>query len=158
MNPGRTLKSFVVVLTAVAGLAIGSASVSQAAPGHSARASTAKPATIATFAGQWIGHTRGLKISHKGHAKESIEDGCCDRVINLTLRLRDPKGTTRKASIRATVLTVHVFDHSDFSASNPPPHVGESKRIHLKHGVITETLSQATYCDNAAEARGVCGA
>jgi hypothetical protein len=158
-------KSMVVVIAATTGLAMMPATMSQAAsPNPAVRtvAATATPhahkATLKTFAGTWVGHTRGLAITRKGRAKEAIGDGCCDPVITLRFRLSHVRGTTHRASARARVTAVHVHDRRDFPKGSPPPHKGEVRRIRLKHGVITERLTKTTYCDMKAAKTGVCGA
>jgi hypothetical protein len=133
--------------------------VSQAAPTHSGPVGgAAHRATRATFAGTWYGHTRSLTISRKGRAKESIDDGCCTHVIDLRFRVSHIRGTASHASARARVTAVHVHDHSYYSKSNPPPHVGERRRLRLGNGVIKEPFTQTTYCSTKADLKGYCGA
>jgi hypothetical protein len=115
-------------------------------------------ATLGTFTGSWIGHTRGLVIRHGGHATESISSGCCDPVINLTFRLSRPGGTTTNATVTATVTGVWIRDRSAYTKAYPAPHVGEMRVLRLRNGVLTETLTGANYCDNEAENAGKCGA
>lgn len=117
-----------------------------------------RKASLVTFAGGWIGHTRGLTISGGGVGKESIGDGCCDPVIDLRFRLSRPRGTTRNATATATVTAVRVRDRSAFTPRHPAPRVGETRSIRLKDGVITESLTGTDYCDAAAENTGMCGA
>jgi hypothetical protein len=150
-------KAAVVVVTLSAGIASVPMASSQAAGTHAATA-TAHHATLKTFAGSWFGHTRSLKITRKGHAREDIGDGCCDPVITLRFRLSHVRGTSRSASARAVVTAVHVHDRSDFPKGSPPPHVGEVRRIHLRHGVISERLTGTNYCNMKADQTGVCGA
>ena len=117
-----------------------------------------KRATLATFTGGWIGHTRGLNIRRGGHATESIYSGCCDAVLNLTFRLSRPEGTTTNASVSATVTGVWIRDRSAFTKAYAPPHLGEVRVLRLKNGVITEPLTGANYCNTQAENAGKCGA
>lgn len=119
---------------------------------------TSSKATLSTFVGTWYGHTRGLKIKSTGYAKESIGDGCCNPIIDLKLRLSKPHGTKQKASIRARVTSVQVHDPSVFTPANPAPHVGQVRRLRLKHGVITEPLTGTVYCNMASDLKGKCGA
>jgi len=123
-----------------------------------AHAASRQRATLGTFTGSWIGHTRGLVIRRGGHATESIYSGCCDPVIKLTFRLTRPRGTTRNASVTATVTGVWIRDRSAFTKAYPAPHVGEMRVLRLRHGVLNETLTGANYCDNEAENAGKCGA
>jgi hypothetical protein len=123
-----------------------------------ASAATPKQATLATFAGNWIGHTRYLRIDHQGHAVESVDDGCCDHVLSLDFRLSNPHGTTANAAATATVTHIHMSDPGDFGPSYVPPRVGQSRLVYLHNGVLTDELSAQAYCDAAAERRGACGA
>ena len=164
MTPIRAARTAIVIV-ASAGLALVPATMSQAASLHAkapaatrSAAPAAHKATLKTFAGSWTGHERDLKVSRKGHAKENIGDGCCDPVITLRFRLSHVRGTARNASAKATVTAVHVHDRHDFPKGSPPPHKGEVRHIHLRHGVIHERLTTTTYCDAHAEAAGVCGA
>ena len=52
-------------------------------------------ATLATFSGQWTGHTRSFLVTRAGRATEVVDDGCCTRVLAITLQLSKPAGTTR---------------------------------------------------------------
>ena len=113
-------------------------------------------ATLATFAGTWQGHGRGLTITRGGFAKESIYFGA-DFVLAMEFRLSRPRGTPRAATATATVTALRIGDRSVFTTANPAPHVGESRTIRLREGVITETLSGANYCSPRAK-HWVCGA
>ena len=119
---------------------------------------TPRRATLATFTGGWIGHTRSLTIRRGGHASESIYSGCCDAVLNLTFRLSRPEGTWTSASATASVTGVWIRDRSAFSKAYRPPQVGEVRVLRLKEGVLTETLTRTVYCDARAENAGKCGA
>lgn len=121
-------------------------------------APAANHGALATFAGTWIGHTRSLVIKRDGSAKESIGDGCCNPVIDLRLRLSRPHATASGATATARVTAVDVHDRSLFSKKHPPPRVGESRRIRVKHGVIHERITGTTYCGRPAARKGVCGA
>jgi hypothetical protein len=149
------IRLFVAAAILVAVPVVGSQAASrQGGPATSA----AQKATRATFAGTWYGHTRGLTISRKGRAKESIDDGCCTHVIDLRFRLSHIRGTSSHASARARVTAVHVRDHRYFSKSNPPPHIGERRRLRLAHGVIKEPFTKTNYCTLKADLKGYCGA
>lgn len=115
-------------------------------------------ATLSTFTGHWYGHTRGLTIDSKGRALESISDGCCDRIIGLQMTLSRPRGVATDASVTARVTWVRIYDTSVFGPEYPPPHPRETTTLHLNNGIITEPLTRTTYCDLAAEGKGICGA
>ena len=108
-------------------------------------------ATLATFAGTWQGHGRTLTITQAGNAEERISLGLGHFVIALRFQLSRPRGTPRDATATATVTGVRIGDRSVFTAARPPPRVGESRRIRLRDGVITETLTGANYCGPTAE-------
>jgi hypothetical protein len=114
-------------------------------------------ATLATFAGTWQGHSRVLKITRAGLAKETVYSGCCDFVLAVEFRLSRPHGTARAATAMATVTAVRIGGRSVLTQANPAPHVGESRTIRLRDGVISETLTRTNYCSPSAK-HWVCGA
>ena len=103
-------------------------------------------ATLATFAGGWQAHARSLKITRTGNAEEWFTLGLGDFVVELRFRLSRPKGTPHDATATATVAALGIGDRSAFTAAYPAPRVGESFRIRLRDGVITEPLTGANYC------------
>src|SRR6266511_4545654 len=107
-------------------------------------------AMLATFAGGWQGHARGLAITRTGNAKEWISLGLGHFVIALRFHLSRPRGTPHDATATATVTAVRLGDRSAFTTAHPPPRVGESRKIRLRDGVITETLTGANYCSPTA--------
>jgi hypothetical protein len=143
------------VAPAAAALAVAAAaSIAHAAPPQPAT----EQATLATFAGDWAGHTRALTITRSGHAKESIGDGCCDPIVDLRLRLSRPRGDRHVASVAVRVTFVRIHDPSVYSRSYPAPHVGQRGRLKLRYGVITDSVTGANYCNARAQTRGTCGA
>jgi hypothetical protein len=106
--------------------------------------------TLATFTGTWQGHGRTLKITRTGNAEERISLGLGHVVIALRLQLSRPSGTPHDAMATATVTAVRIRDRTAFTASHPAPRVGASRRIRLRNGVITETLTGANYCGPTA--------
>jgi hypothetical protein len=151
-----TMKQFLAA-TAIAAASLSSASQAAPADGR-AGATAASRAMLRTFAGTWIGHTRSLKITSKGVATEAVGSGCCDPVIDLELRLSHPRGTTNNASARARVVAVDIHDAGAFTSSDPAPRVGQTKRLRLRNGVITEPFIGTNYCDPRAGRKGTCGA
>jgi hypothetical protein len=114
-------------------------------------------ATLATFAGTWQGHSRGLNITKAGVAKESLYFGS-EFVLAMEFRLSRPHGTPRAATAAATVTAVRIGDSSVFTRANPAPHVGQTRTIRLRDGVITETLTGANYCGPSVDwIKGRCG-
>lgn len=129
-----------------------------AAVSHATPRPAAGKASVATYAGTWYGHTRVLKISRAGHAREAVGDGCCDPIVNLRFTISDVTGTTAKAKATATVTKVHVKDKSAFSKQYPAPEVGDTGTLKLKRGIITEPFIGAYYCDSSPKNQGACGA
>jgi hypothetical protein len=107
-------------------------------------------ATLAAFTGGWQGHGRTLKITRTGNAEEWISLGLGHFLIALRFHLSRPRGTPHDAMATATVTAVRLGNTSAFTAAHPPPRVGESRRIRLRDGVITETLTGANYCSPTA--------
>jgi hypothetical protein len=107
-------------------------------------------ATLATFAGGWQGHGRSLKITRTGNGQEWISYGVGNFVVALRFQLSLPTGTPHDATATATITAVRLGDRSAFTAARPAPRVGESRTIHFRHGVITETLTGANYCGPTA--------
>jgi hypothetical protein len=114
--------------------------------------------TLAPFIGTWSGHTRTLSVSRTGIAKESISDGCCDRVIRLTARLSHPRRAGGSLVATARVTYVRVFDRSAFTARHPAPRVGQRGRLTLRRGIVLEGLTGTTYCNARTARLGRCGA
>ena len=111
----------------------------------------ADKATLATFTGTWQGHGRTLNITRTGNAKEWISLGLGHFVIALQFHLSRLRGTPHDAMAAATVTAVRLGNTSAFTAAHPPPRVGESRRIRLRDGVITETLTGAKYCSPSVD-------
>lgn len=115
-------------------------------------------ATLATFAGSYYGHNRGLTITRDGRARESITSGCCHLVIDLRFRLSQPRGTSRSAAATATVTWVRIGKRSMWPKGLPIPRVSETRMFRLRNGVITESLTGTNYCDPSRGGDGKCGA
>jgi hypothetical protein len=152
MLPARTLTASVLALSLLALPAVAAQGQASGPSAHAARA------TLATFAGQWSGHTRGLTILRSGTAHESIGSGCCDEVIRLDLKLSDPRGTSRRASARVRIVKVRILDAEAYSGSQKAPRVGQVGTLRLRDGVITEPFTKTNYCNKAAGLKGDCGA
>lgn len=98
-----------------------------------------------------------MSISRTGHAKEDIGNGCCDPQIDVHFTLSHPRETSSNASALARVTMVRV--RSDEWLAKWAPRLGQTRRIRLKGGVLTETLTgHTTYCDEKAGGAGRCGA
>jgi hypothetical protein len=119
---------------------------------------TASVRSAAPFAGAWWGHTRRLVIGRGGGAKEHIDDGCCIPVIDLEFRVTQAHGTWRTARAIATVIRVRYRNRQYFTKARPAPHVGETRIIRLKGGLLLESLTGAVYCNGRTKTPGRCGA
>ena len=115
-------------------------------------------ATLATFAVSYYGHDRGLAITRDGRAQESVNSGCCYRVIDLRFRLSQPRGTSRSATVTATVTWVHLRERGMWPKSIAVPHVGDRRTLRFRNGVLTESLTGTTYCAPSRGGDGKCGA
>jgi hypothetical protein len=154
MTVRRFRRSLTAVLLAAAALA----SLGLNQKSHAAiTAGATRSATLATFAGDWVGQDRSLKITRKGVGIELAYDNCCQRAIAVHFQLTSPAGSSAHATALARVTFVHVYDKTDFTKTSPAPHPGEKKRIRLNNGVISETLTYQRYCGRGAKA-GACGA
>jgi hypothetical protein len=105
-------------------------------------------ATLDTFAGTWQAHARTLTISRTGKGQEWISLGLGHPVIALRFHLSRLRGTPHDATATATVTAVRIDDRSVFTAEHPRPRVGDSRRIRLRDGIITEPLTRARYCSS----------
>lgn len=113
--------------------------------------------TLAAFAGDWTGHTRSLSISPSGVGKESVDDGCCSRVFDLTFQLSALQGSSpAHATATATITTVTVGPGWDASLGKPPA-VGDRGTVSVDGGVITDHLVDVFYCNAAEDEKGTCG-
>jgi hypothetical protein len=95
------------------------------------------------FAGQWAGHTRSLTITHDGHGREYETSGCCVREFALRFRVLGVQGTRARAVATIEFTSTRMFDESH---RRHLPHVGEVGTLRLRHGVVTDELTGATFC------------
>jgi hypothetical protein len=107
-------------------------------------------ANLATFEGDWGGHTRGLAIERSGQGSERVNDGCCTPVFNFSFQLLRASGTVKHATATFRVTAVKL---------GRGLRVGQLGRLVLKDGIVTDTLSGAYFCSNPAwGATRACGA
>jgi hypothetical protein len=112
------------------------------------------PATPATFAGRWGGHTRGLAITAKGRGSEFADDGCCTHVYRMTLQILSVGGTLTRGSAEYRVTSFRRYESGVRSL-----HVGDVGKLLLRNGIVTNTLTHDFFCsDPAWGATGACGA
>ena len=124
---------------------------SGAAAGQSA---PAPAASLATFAGKWGGHTRGLSIAANGRGSEFADDGCCTRAYRMTFQILSATGTVTRATAR-----FRVTSFSRVERGVKLRHTGDVGRLLLRNGIVTNTLSGVYFCsDPAWSTTGACGA
>ena len=117
-------------------------------------------ATLGTFAGEWTAHTRSFLVTRAGHATEVVDDGCCTRVLALTLQLSKPAGTTANATVSAHVTAARLYNVRTYWQNRPRPHVGQVATLRLRNGLLAEPISGAVYCNERTPPRRarLCGA
>jgi hypothetical protein len=112
------------------------------------------PATLATFAGRWGGHTRLLSISATGVGREETDDGCCTRVYQLTFQVLSVSGTLTRA-----IAVYRVSSFRPYETGVRTRHPGDVGKLVLKDGIVTNALTSVFFCsDPAWGATGACGA
>lgn len=132
-----TARQLVVVALLACGLTACDHSSHHGAQGRSGHRATSGP-----FAGRWYGHTRRLLISRVGRGLEIVDDGCCSRVVTLRFRIL----RVRDAVVTVKVITARV-DRSVFASLHRPiPKTGQVGTLRLRHGVVTDRLTAATFC------------
>jgi hypothetical protein len=124
---------------------------SQLAAEHTAK--RPPTATLATFAGRWGGHTRGLSITPTGRGRERSDAGCCTRVYELTFKILSVTGTLTRATAVYRVATFKRYE-----SRVKPLHVGDVGKLALKNGIVTNTLTDDFFCSGPAwSATNACG-
>jgi hypothetical protein len=118
------------------------------------QATPSPPASLATFAGAWGGHTRGLSIASSGRGSEFADDGCCTRSYRMTFQILSVSGTLTRAS---AVYRATSFKRGESGVK--VRHPGEVGRLLLRNGIVTNTLTGVYFCsDPAWGTTGACGA
>ena len=111
-------------------------------------------AALATFAGRWGGHTRGLSIGSSGRGSEAANDGCCVRSYRLTFRILSVRGTLTRATAVFRVTSFRRYERGV-----PILHVGDVGVLELRNGIVTNRLTRDFFCsDPAWGATNACGA
>src|SRR5262249_8870145 len=92
----------------------------------------APPASLATFAGTWGGHTRSLSITSKGRGRERADAGCCTPGYRMTFQILSVSGTLTHATAkyRVTAFTRHTSEVRNVK-------VGDTGELRLKNGIAT---------------------
>ena len=133
---------------------LGCLRVEPAAGGRPAPSRSTPHASLATFAGRWGGHTRGLSITRSGRGFESANDGCCEHVYEMTFQILSLGGTLTRASA-----AYRVRSFKRYKPYVSELHPGQVGRLLLRNGIVTNTLARDFFCsDPAWDATGACGA
>jgi hypothetical protein len=133
---------------------LGCLRVEPAAGGTPAAKRLPPRATLATFAGYWGGHTRGLRITLGGQALERADSGCCVRVYRMTFQILAVSGTVTRA-----IAAYRVTSFKRYESNVARLHVGQVGKLLLRHGIVTNRLTGDYFCsDPAWGATGACGA
>jgi hypothetical protein len=112
------------------------------------------PASLATFAGAWGGHTRGLAITSSGRGREAADDGCCTRVYQMTFQILSVSGTLTRATA-----VYRVTSFRRYESGVKRLHVGDVGKLLLRNGIVTNTLTRDFFYSGPAwGATGACGA
>jgi len=115
----------------------------------------APQAVLATFAGRWGGHDRGLLVSPNGRGSEFALASCCARVYRLGFRILSVGGTLTDATAVYRVTSYKRYDRS-FKLQL---HKGATGKLELRNGIITNSLTRDFFCSGPAwGATGACGA
>lgn len=113
-----------------------------------------RPASLATFAGRWGGHTRGLSIASSGEGREFADSGCCHREYRATFRILSVRGTLTRATAVYRVTSFRRYDRGIKVLR-----VGDVGKLRLRNGIVTNALTDDFFCsDPAWGATGACGA
>ena len=127
---------------------------SKAADGANATRRTPPPASLATFAGAWGGHTRRLSIMSSGRGREDTDDGCCTREYQMMFQILSVSGTLTRA-----IAVYRVTSFRRYQSGVTRRHVGDIGKLLLINGIVTNTLTDDYFCsDPAWGTTGACGA
>jgi hypothetical protein len=116
-----------------------------------------QPATLATFAGSWGGHDRGLHINRWGRGFAQINSGAGCPCFGVAFQLSHVHGTPEAATATATVVKLYGARHG-YPAPSPLPRIGQHAVLRLRYGIIYDPLTGGDYCGPGAEGATPCGA
>jgi hypothetical protein len=126
----------------------------RAGPGGTPTPHRPPKASLATFAGYWGGHTRGLRITPDGQATELVDDGCCTRMYDMAFQIRSVTGTLTDATATFDVTSYKRRDN--YAPDLTGREVG---KLLLKNGIVINSLTEGYFCSNPAwGATMACGA
>lgn len=106
----------------------------------------AQRASTRTFVGHWAGHTRGLDIASDGSGREYVNVAGFAHPLVVWFRIVRVYGTRSDAVAR--VLTTSVVGPKGILrlAHRPNLRADDSGSLLLKHGVITDGLTEDFFC------------
>jgi hypothetical protein len=119
-----------------------------------------RPPTLATFAGGWSGHDRGMSINRWGRGYEQLNSGAGCPCFGMAFQLSDVRGTNSFAAATATVIRLYGTKNG-YPAPSPLPRIGQRGPIQLRSGIIIESLTRIDYCGTLPRAKRTmapCGA
>jgi len=117
-----------------------------------------RPATLATFAGGWGGHDRGLTINRWGRGFAQVNSGAGCPCFGAAFQLSHVRGTTENASATETVVRLYGAKHG-YPATPPPlPRIGQQAILRLRNGIVQESFTGENYCGPRAKGIAPCGA
>jgi hypothetical protein len=117
-----------------------------------------RPATLATFAGGWYGHDRGLEINRWRRGYAQVESGATCPCFGVAFQLSHVAGTTENATATETVVKSYGVKHG-YPATPPPlPRIGQHATLRLRDGIIQESFTGYNYCGRKAKGIAPCGA
>jgi hypothetical protein len=87
---------------------------------------------------------------------EHIGDGCCNPVIDLDLQLSNVRRTRTGWTATATVVSVKA--HKGWRDSSAPPRRGQRGTVVIERGVLTESITDTTFCNSGSGQPSPCGA
>jgi hypothetical protein len=125
----------------------------QSGAGRAAPTRPVPPAALATFAGRWGGHTRGLSITSRGQGRESASGGCCMPIYKMTFQIVSVSGTVTRATAAYRVTSFRRYESGVRDL-----HPGQIGKLLLRNGIVTNTLIDVYFCsDPAWGATNACG-
>lgn len=110
---------------------------------HGTRSSRAR---LNTFARYWWGHGRGLDIHRSGRGREFARtyNSRPPYYVTLTFRVIRVSGSRTAAGARIRIISVRAWNH--YLPHARRIRVGALGTLRLRRGVVTDSLTQATYC------------
>jgi hypothetical protein len=125
----------------------------QSGAGRPAPTRPVPSATLATFAGWWGGHTRGLSITSRGQGTERASGGCCMPIYKLTFQILSVSGTLTRSTAAYRVTSFRRYESGVKELRS-----GQVGKLLLRNGIVTNTLTDDYFCSNPAwGATNACG-